>query len=516
MRQALHYLLACTVFLLAACDETAERYDTLIENGRVFDGERELPAGTVVGINGDQIRYVGPAHSKLMAGNVVDATGLIVSPGFIDPHTHAYQELPDAGPDRLDSYITQGITTIFSGNDGGGPVNTGDALAALDARGVGANFALFVGHGSVRREVLGMDNRQATVDELARMKLLVGKAMEEGALGLSSGLFYAPGSFAETSEVIELAKVAAQHGGVYESHIRDESNYTIGVLGSVDEALTIGSEADIPVHIAHIKALGVDVWGYSSQIINMIEDAQKKGQIVTADQYPWLASGTRVSNALIPRAAMAGGTEALFARLQDPATLPALKEAMAENLRRRGGPSSILLTSGAERWLGMRLGEYAEIAGASPVDAAVEIVLAGDAKIASFNMNEMDVEAFMRQPWVMTSSDGGDGHPRKYASFPEKYREYVVNRQTLSLTDFIHRSTGLTAQTFGLKDRGFLRAGYKADIVVFDPETFAPTATYQQSDQLSAGVRHLIVNGGFAIANGEMSDQTFGIAVRKK
>lgn len=516
MKHVIRCLFTCACFFLTACGDAGERFDTLIENGRVFDGDHELPAGTVVGVTGDQIHYVGPMREALSADRVIDATGLIVAPGFIDPHTHAYQELPEAGPDRLDSYITQGITTIFSGNDGGGPVNTGEALAGLDARGIGANFALFVGHGSVRREVLGMADRQATLGELARMKQLVADAMEAGALGLSSGLFYAPGSFAETSEIIELAKVAAPYGGVYESHLRDESNYTIGVLGAVEEAITIGREADIPVHIAHIKALGVDVWGYSAQIIKMIEDAHSNGRIVTADQYPWLASGTRVSNALIPRAAMAGGTEALFARLRDPGTLPALKEAMAENLRRRGGPASILLTSGDERWLGMRLGEYAESVQLSPVDAAVEIVLAGDAKIASFNMNEADLEAFMQQPWVMTSSDGGDGHPRKFASFPEKYREYVTNRQTLSLADFIHRSSGLTAQTFGLKDRGFLRAGYKADIVVFDPETFAPTATYQTSDTLSVGVTYLIVNGGFAITNGEMSDQTFGVAVRKK
>lgn len=509
-------LLFGALFTLSAfgCAEQSEpeAYDYLIEGGLVFDGSGSEGQHLQVGIRGGQIVYVGgeaPAGAKV----VVDASGLIVSPGFIDPHTHAYGERPEAGPDPLASYTTQGVTTLFSGNDGGGPVDIGQASKQLRERGLGANVGLFVGHGSVRRAVVGMENRPATDAEMEEMKALVAKAMQDGALGLSSGLFYAPGSFAETSELIELSKVAAEFGGIYESHLRDESNYTIGVLGAVEEAINIGRAANIPVHIAHIKALGVDVWGQSSAIIDMVEKAQSEGIDVTADQYPWLASGTRVSNALIPREKMAGGRDALFARLQNSDSLPEIKIAMLENLRRRGGPQSILLTSGDEAWKGLTLGSYAEKTGKSPIDAAVEIVLAGDAKIASFNMNNDDVQNFMRQPWVMSSSDGGDGHPRKYASFPEKYQSFVRDKKTLTLAEFIHRSSGLTADTFKLKGRGYIGEDMKADVLIFHPENYAPVATYEQPGLMSNGVEFLFVNGTLAINAGQLSEAVGGTFV---
>lgn len=483
------------VFLSAVNGSVAqEPLDYLIKNGLVFDGTGSDGQIVDIGIRDDRIVFVGTA-SDLSAENTIDAGGFIVAPGFIDPHTHAYGERPAEGPDHLTSYVTQGVTTILSGNDGGGPADTASALKVISDRGIGANFGLFVGHGSVRRQVIGMQNRQATTEELDQMKGLVADAMEAGALGLSSGLFYAPGSFAQTEEVVELAKVAARYGGVYESHLRDESNYSIGVVAAVQEALEIGRKAQIPVHIAHIKALGVDVWGKSSAIISIIEDAQADGLQVTADQYPWLASGTGISAALIPRTAMAGGREALLERLRDPLQLPALKEAMAENLRRRGGAQSILLTGGNDGWRGLRLSEYADRENVTPVNAAVQIVLDGDARIASFNMNENDVRNFMGRPWVMTSSDGGDGHPRKFASFPQKYRKFVVEEKDLTLAEFIYRSTALTASTFGITDRGLLAGGAFADILIFDPETFSPRATFENADLTSTGVQYLFVNG---------------------
>lgn len=486
-----------------------EVYDIAIEGGLVFDGTGAPGVSTNIGIIGSEIVYVGAA-SNLNAKQTINANGMIVAPGFIDPHTHAFEERPEEGPDYLESYTSQGVTTVLSGNDGGGPVNTERAYEELKVRGLGANFGLFVGHGSVRRAVIGMEDRQASSQELEQMKALVAGAMKAGALGLSSGLFYSPGSFAETAEVIELARVAAEYGGVYESHIRDESNYSIGLIAAIEEAIEIGQEANIPVHIAHIKALGVDVWGQSEEIIQRIEAAQADGIRVTADQYPWLASGTRVSNALIPRPAMAGGRDALYNRLRNPELLPDLKAAMAENLRRRGGPASILLTSGSKAWRGLTLGEYAEKNQTSPIDAAVEIVLSGDAKIASFNMNEDDVQTFMRQPWVMSSSDGGDGHPRKYASFPQKYQQYVVEEKVLTLAEFIHKSSGLTAQTFGIDDRGEIKPGMKADIVIFDPETYGPMATYENPAEYSVGVEHLLVNGQFTIENGQRTKAAHG------
>lgn len=504
------------IFTMTSGVVAEDKFDYLITGGLVFDGSGSEGKRLVVGVVGDEITYVGSPKAGILATNHINASGLIVAPGFIDPHTHAYQERPAEGADHLQSYVTQGVTTVFSGNDGGGPIDTGSALGQISKQGIAANFGLFVGHGALRRHVMGMDDRPPTADELSQMKQLVADAMKAGALGLSSGLFYAPGSFAATDEVIELAKVAGEYGGVYESHIRDESNYSIGVIGAVAEAIEIGQEAEIPVHIAHIKALGVDVWGQSSAIIELIEEARTSGQIVTADQYPWLASGTRVSNALVPRRAMAGGTEAMKGRLMDAAQLPQLKTEMAENMRRRGGASSILLTGGKSKWRGLTLGDYAEKIGQTPIDTAVAIVLDGDAGIASFNMNPQDVRNFMVRPWVMTSSDGVDGHPRKYASFPRKYRRYVVEEGTLAVAEYIRRSSGLTATTFGLKDRGFLREGMKADIVIFDPLTFGPKATYENATQLSEGVWFLLVNGIPVIWQENRLSATPGQALRQQ
>lgn len=505
----LFWVVLASVSGLAAEDE----FDYLITGGQVFDGSGSEGQNIVIGITGDRIVYVGAAKAGLTAAKHINASGLVVSPGFIDPHTHAYQERPSEGPDAIQSYVTQGITTVFSGNDGGGPADSAAALARIHKQGSAANFGLFVGHGAVRRQIMGMDDRPPSADELSQMKKLVAAAMKAGALGLSSGLFYAPGSFANTDEVVELAKVAAEYGGIYESHLRDESNYSIGVIGAVSEAIEIGQRAGLPVHIAHIKALGVDVWGQSSAIIKLVEVAHARGQKVTADQYPWLASGTRISNALVPRHAMAGGTDAMKTRLKDPAQLPQLKAEMAENMRRRGGANSILLTGGQQHWRGLTLEQYAAKIGKAPIDTAIEIVMDGDAGIASFNMNERDVRNFMTQPWVMTSSDGGDGHPRKYASFPQKYRRYVIQEQTLSLAKFIHKSSGLTARTFGLENRGVLQVGMKADILIFDPLTFGPVATYESPAETSVGVVFLLVNGQPVIWQEDTKSVTPGTAL---
>jgi len=354
---------------------------------------------------------------------------------------------------------------------------------------------MFVGHGAVRRQIMGDAKRKPTDSELAQMKALVRAAMNEGALGLSSGLFYAPGSFSETDEIAELAKVAAEAGGVYDSHIRDESSYNIGLEAAIEEALEIGRRANIPVNISHIKALGVDVWGKSSAIIAKIETARTNGLRVTADQYPWEASSTSISSALIPSPMKAGGEAALLLRLADPKLKEQLHKDVANNLRRRGGASSILITQGDDEWKGSTLAQLAVKNNVSPIEMAIEIVRKGGAKIASFNMTEDDIINYMQQKWVMTGSDGGGGHPRKYGSFPRKYWEYVKQRRVLSTEDFIYQSSGLAAETFGLCDRGFLREGYRADIVIFDPEKFRARADYQNPERLSKGVEYLIING---------------------
>jgi len=362
---------------------------------------------------------------------------------------------------------------------------------------------------------MGRDNRSPTVAELDQMKQTVREALEAGALGLSTGLYYAPASYASTDEIIELAKVAAEFDALYESHIRDESSYSIGLLGAIEEALEIGRQSGASVHIAHIKALGVDVWGQSEAVISAIEAAQSEGLRVTADQYPWSASGTRISNALIPNWAKADSDEAMFNRLRAPENQSRLQTEITENLRRRGGADAILLVARADGAPSRTLADEAVARGTDPIQAAIDIVSEGDSRIASFNMQDQDIERFMVQPWVMTSSDGTNGHPRKYASFPRKYRAYVLDKSVLSLAEFINRSTSLTATTLKLCNRGRLQPGYFADVVIFDPETFGPLADFSNPTELSEGVIHLFVNGGQAIAQGQIDTELHGRPLRR-
>jgi N-acyl-D-aspartate/D-glutamate deacylase len=344
---------------------------------------------------------------------------------------------------------------------------------------------------------------------------MVGSAMCQGALGLSTGLFYAPQSFAETPEVTALAREAGTRGGVYDSHIRDESSYSIGLAAAVDEAIAIGRDAWLPVNISHIKALGVDVHGQAPAIIARIEAARAAGQRVTADQYPWSASGTSLAAALVPRWAQDGGREALLRRFDDPPLAARLEAEMADNMRRRGGPASLLITEGEHE--GRTLEQVAKAwADSDPVGTAVAIIRKHDPAVASFNQTEADIAAFMRRPWVMTGSDASTGHPRAYGSFARKYSEYVRARRVLSLRDFIARSTALTADTFGLKDRGRLRPGAFADIVVFDPNRFAARATYEQPTLLATGVRTVVVNGVLAVENGQLTGGAAGRGLAHK
>jgi N-acyl-D-aspartate/D-glutamate deacylase len=372
------------------------------------------------------------------------------------------------------------------------------------------NVGAFVGFGAVREAMLGQAARAPTAEELARMRELVAQAMCEGAIGFSAGLYYAPQSFSQTDEVIALAREAALRGGLYETHLRDESSDNIGLIAAVEEALRIGREAGLPVHFAHIKAQGVDVHGQSGRFIELVEAAQAAGQRVTADQYPWRASGTRISNALIPRWTQEdGGKAAMRRRLADPALIERLNREIADNIRRRGGPGSLLLTSGEHR--GRHLGQVAEAMGVDPVEAARRIALAGDARIASFNMREDDVRNFMQQEWVVTSSDATPGHPRRYGSFAMKFALYVRDEPLLTPEQFVRRSSGFTAEIFGLENRGLIREGYAADIVVFDPRSYAARATYEEPELYAEGVRYTLVNGVLAIdratATGSLAGQ---------
>lgn len=502
-------LLAAALSAAADAGPSSRQVDLIIRGGTIYTGS-DAPFVGDVAISDDRIRAVG-RRLRLDAVRIVDARGMIVAPGFIDPHTHAGEALAsdDARERLVPAFLMQGVTTAFIGNDGGGDPDVAAVLAGAQERPVGINYAAYVGFGGVRRAVIGAEDRAPTAEELARMRGLVATAMCQGAIGLSTGLFYAPQSFAATGEVIALAREAGLRGGVYDSHIRDESSYSIGLAAAIDEAIEIGRAAGMPVNISHIKALGVDVHGQADAIVARIEAARAAGQRVTADQYPWSASGTSLVASLVPRWAQDGGRPALLARFDDAALAVRLHAEMAENLRRRGGAESLRITEGAHR--GRTLAEVA--GGADPIAAAIAVIRVQDPAVASFNQTEADIVAFMARPWVMTGSDASTGHPRAYGSFARKYAEYVVARRVISLRDFIERSTSLTADTFGIADRGRLRAGAFADILVFDPRSYAARATYDEPTLLAEGVRLVLVNGVPAVDDGALTGQAAGRAL---
>jgi N-acyl-D-aspartate/D-glutamate deacylase/Tol biopolymer transport system component/fermentation-respiration switch protein FrsA (DUF1100 family) len=497
--------------------QRVSKLDILIRGGGVIDGAGTDVIKADVGVAGDRIVFVGDAvKENLQAERVIDATGLIVAPGFIDPHTHADDDLFDPKRAANLPYLTQGVTTVFIGNDGRSRIPLGKVLDQLQSQGVGSNVASFVGHGSVRQWVMEMSDAAPTPEQLDKMKSLVRQGMDDGAIGLSTGLYYAPGSYAKTEEVIELAKVAAEHGGVYDTHQRDESSYTIGLLASIEEIIRIGREAKIPVHVSHIKALGADVWGQSGKAIELINRARSEGVDVTANQYPYVASGTGLSASLLPRWAEAGGRQETLKRIDDPAIRPKLIVEMERNLKRRGGANSLLIRSAADRSLvGKRLDEIAKSRGKSPVETALDIIKAGNAGVTSFNMTESDIENFMKQPWVMTGSDGSGGHPRKYGTYPRKIREYVFNRHVITLPRMIQASSLQVAKTFNLKDRGKLGPGYFADVIVFDEKTIADRSTYDNPEVFAEGVKYVIVNGKLAIDGGKYTGAMAGRVLRK-
>lgn len=503
--------LAAALSLLAG-PGAAQTVDLLIRGGSVYDGSGAAPRRVDVGIRGDRIVLVGDG-SRTRAARVVDASGLVVAPGFIDPHTHAGGDFDRGATSGVPHILLQGVTTVVVGNDGGGPVAVAQTLASWERTGIGANGLLLVGFGTIRNAVLGMSDRAPDPAELDRMKALARQAMAEGAFGFSTGLYYAPQSYATTDEVVAVAAAAAEAGGYYDSHIRDESSYTIGLLAAVREAIAIGRRAGLPVHLAHLKALGVDVWGRSDSLIAIVRAARAAGQRVTADQYPYTASGTGLSASLLPRWAEVGGWQAMLQRLDDPALQTRLRAEVAGNMRRRGGAGSFLLTSG--RWTGKRLDAIARELGLDSVSAAFALLKEGPAAVASFNMHDADVERLMQAEFVVTGSDGSLGHPRRYGAFPRKLRRYALERNVIPFARAIAASSGETADIVGLADRGLLREGFAADVIVFDSSQVGDRATYEAPTELAEGMRFVVVNGQIAVEDGRVSGRLAGRALRR-
>ena len=500
----------------AAAQRAPRRLDVLIVHGTVYDGTGAPGRRVDVGLRGDRIAFIGDAgRAGVQAARTIDARGLVVAPGFIDPHTHAGDDLSSPARRVNAAWLMQGVTTVVVNNDGGGPVDVGAALDRWEKTGVGTNVAAYAPFGSIRERVLGASSAAPTASQLDTMRALVDRAMRGGALGLSTGLYYSPQSYARTDEVIALARVAARYGGIYDSHIRDESDYGIGLVAAVDEAISIGRQAGLPAHIAHIKALGTDVWGRSDSVIAHVRAARAAGLEVTADQYPYDASGTSVEAALLPRWVEAGGRDSLLARLRDSATRARIAGEVATNLRRRNGAKAMLITGARDTTLvGRTLEQIAAAWSVDPVTAALRIVEGGDADVASFNMNEGDIERFMRERWVMTSSDGSAGHPRKFGSFPRKLREYVLGKHVLTLAQGIQSSSSRTAAALRLADRGTIAEGKFADVIVFDTATVSDRATYERPELLATGIRWVFVNGVAAVADGKLTGALAGRALR--
>jgi N-acyl-D-aspartate/D-glutamate deacylase len=509
----------CALLACASPSFAQQQVDVLIRGGSLVDGTGSARRRPDVGVRGDRITFIGDASAgRVTATKTIDATGLVVAPGFIDPHTHTQGDLSSPAPERHGNvaYLMQGVTTVITNNDGGGPIDIGRLLGDWTKNGIGTNAAVYIGQGSVRGAVLGMSAGAPTPSQLDSMRAIVSRAMDQGAIGMSTGLYYAPGSYAPTDEVIELAKVAAAKGGLYDTHLRDESSYTIGLIGAVNEAIRIGREAHLPIHISHIKALGADVWGQSDTVIALMKHARADGVDITAGQYPYTASGTSVGASLLPRWAEAGGRDSLRARINDPATRARLVKEMEDNLKRRGGASTLLITATRDTSIhGKRLDAIAKARNTTPIDAAIQIILAGGASAASFNMNERDIENFMRADLIVTDSDGIDGHPRKYGAFPKLFHEYVAQKHVLTLPRAVERSSGETAKILGLKDRGVVRTGAFADVIAFDPATFADRSTYEQPTLLAVGMKYVLVNGVLAIDNGKYTGATSGRTLRR-
>lgn len=442
----------------------------------VIDGTGANARRVDVRVQGDRIVAVGEKAVPARGDEIVDGDSMILAPGFIDLHNHSDRGLKDEP--RATSQVSQGITTAVLGMDGGSPFPIAAWIASRRATPVAINTLLMVGHATVRTKVMGTDfRRRATAREIDSMATLVDQAMREGAIGLSSGLEYEVGSYSSTEEVVALAKVAARYGGIYMTHIRDEADLTFNAL---EEVLRIAREASIPAHISHIKLGTVGVWGKAPQVVAMIEKARAAGLDITADCYPYDAWSSTIT-VLIPNK-----------QYEDPASVQ-------KGLDDVGGPQNVLVTNCREHrdYEFKNLEEIAKMTHKSAVDVFIEIVRSGGASVVGKTMKEADMKILYQQPWVLVASDGGIGmrHPRASGTFPKVLGSYVREEHWLELSEAVRKMTLAPAQRIGLRDRGVIREGAFADLVLFDPKQIRDQSTFADPAKLSRGVRQVLVNG---------------------
>jgi N-acyl-D-amino-acid deacylase len=499
--------------------DPAVQADIVIRGATLYDGTGQAGRKGDLAIRGDRIVAVG----TFTAGGqprVIDGSGLIVAPGFIDLHTHSDTALTQSATKANLCYLLQGVTTVVTGNCGAGPVDVADHFRKLEKGGVGSNVIHQVPHNDVRRKVMGNANRVPTAEEFKKMEALVDQGMKDGAWGLATGLIYNPGTYARTDELIALAKVAARHGGFYASHIRNEST---GVLAAIEEALTIGREAKLPVHISHLKASGRKVWGKAADEVALIAQARARGQAVTADQYPYTASSTSLSATVVPPQFREGSSKDFLARLDDVEQGPRIRQAIEANLDGREGGKALRIARYAAKpaWNGKDLESIATAEKKSPLEIALEIERHGGAQIVNFGMSEEDVRLIMKQEFVATASDGGSQvpsntvpHPRSYGCFARKIGRYALADKIITLEHALRSASGLPADVLKLPERGYLKPGYFADVVVFDPETYIDRATFDKPHQYATGVRYLFVNGKLAVDEGKYTNVLAGKVLR--
>lgn len=483
----------------------AQSFDIYLKGAQVYDGSGGESKMYDVGIVGEKIQYFGPPKKSVVAKKIIQADGLVLAPGFIDPHTHYISQLnhKEAGNRAVLRALAQGVTTVFEGNDGTSPLSPQATFEKWEANGIGPNAALFIGHNTIRREVLGTQDVQPTTQELDKMRLLVKQAMEEGAFGLSTGLFYNPGNFATIDEVIELCKVAHQFGGIHDTHQRDEGSQNIGVVNSTKEILEIGKRSGIKTHFSHIKVAGPQAWGLSSELIKLIESARSEGLDVTANQYPYIASRTGLSSALVPAWVRDGGVKAMRERFKNPELIDSILNGIRESIQARTADASMLfLYSPQQKYHNKSLQTVANDWNITPEEAVVRICATSSPSVHSFMMKEDDLLNFMVKPWVMIGSDGGGGHPRSFGSFARILEYYTLQKNVLSLSEAIYKSSHLTAKTLNIKNRGLIKEGYYGDIMLFDPKTIKANSNWENGEVLATGVKYVLVNGKLAIEDG--------------
>jgi N-acyl-D-amino-acid deacylase len=496
--------------------------DYILRNGEIYDGSDAPAFVGDVAIKGDRI--VAVHKGKLMGATgtkEIDVTGLIVAPGFIDLHSHSDSTILAAKTRINANYLTQGCTSVVTGNCGSGPVGVADYYRKIDEQGAGTNILHLIPHGRLRTEVMGRTNRAPSPAELEKMKKLVERGMLDGAWGMSTGLIYVPGTYSKTDELVVLAKVVAERNGIYASHVRNEGSR---LLESLDEILRIGREAQLPVHVSHIKVSGKTNWGLAPDAIQKLRDARAAGQQVTADQYPYPASSTSLAATLIPDELR--DWKDLKTALDDPERGDRVRKQIAGRIAdREGGRRIVIANFRAERsWQGKSLATIAADTNQTPLEVVIDIMGRGGAQVINFAMNEDEVRLFMREPFVATASDGSASsldseaqpHPRSFGTFSRKIGHYAIEGKFLPLGQAIRSASGLPADILGLPERGYLKPGYFADVLVFDPATFRDQATFAKPLAWSTGVKLLFVNGEIAVEDAKPTGKLAGRALRHR